>query len=183
MCGHAFPQTQSHMKFLKITALVLVAVLALALIAAALLPKDFDSHREIIINQPKQEVYDYIKYIKNQDNFGVWQLSDPDLKASFEGEDGQVGFKYSWESDKLGKGSQTLTYLQEGERMESELDFGFGEPAKAYFQLEETAPDQTKVTWGLTGRSPYPLNLMNLFFDVGRDFEQGLVNLKNVLEN
>ena len=170
------------MKFLKIVLLIFVALLVLALIAAALLPKDFDSQREIIINKPKQEVYEYIKYIKNQDNFGVWQLSDPDLKQSLEGEDGQVGFKYSWESKKLGNGSQTLTRLQEGERVESELDFGFGEPAKAYFQLEEVAPDQTKVIWGLTGKSPYPWNLMNLFFDVGNDFEQGLSNLKNILE-
>lgn len=170
------------MKILKRIFLIIIGFIALVLIVALLVPKDFQSEREIVINKPEQQVFDYIKLIKNQDNYGVWQLADPGMKKSYEGSDGTVGFKYTWDSEKMGKGSQTIKNVVEGERLDTELDFGFGDPAQAYFVTQEAGAGQTKVTWGLKGRSPYPFNIMGLFFDVGNDFEKGLQNLKNVLE-
>lgn len=170
------------MKMLKRILIVIVSLITLLLIVALFVPREFKSEREITINKPRQEVFDYISHIKNQDNFGVWQLSDPNLKRVYEGTDGTVGFKYTWDSEKLGKGSQKITNIVAGERMDTELDFGFGEPATATFTTQDANPGTTKVTWGLSGKSPYPFNLMGLFFDVGNDFEKGLQNLKNVLE-
>lgn len=170
------------MKILKKILITLGALIALLLIIALFVPKDFTSKAEITINKPKQEVFEYIKYVKNQDNFGTWQLSDPGMKTTSEGTDGTVGFKYSWVSEKLGNGSQTITHIEEGKRMDSELDFGFGDPAKGFIVLKEISPDQTSVTWGVSGRSPYPWNLMGLFMSMDGDFEKGLKNLKNILE-
>lgn len=171
------------MKILKKILLVITGLIALLLIVALFVPKDFQSERQIVINKPPAEVFSFIKYVKNQDQFGVWQLSDPNMKKSYEGTDGSLGFKYSWDSEKLGKGSQTIINIAEGQRVDTQLDFGFGDPAQAYFVVEEQGPTQTKVTWGLKGHSPYPLNIRGLFFDVGKDFEEGLQNLKRVLEN
>jgi hypothetical protein len=47
---------------------------------------------------------------------------------------------------------------------------------------EEVSSNQTKVIWGISGRTPYPWNLVSLFYDMGNDFEKGLLNLKNLLE-
>src|SRR5690554_8008509 len=105
------------MKFLKYLLFTVLGIIALALIVALFVPKDFANEGDIVINKPKQEVFDYIKYVKNQDNFGVWQLSDPDMETTSEGEDGTVGFKYSWDSKELGKGAQVITNIVEGERM------------------------------------------------------------------
>lgn len=170
------------MKFFKYLIIGLLALIVLLLVIALFVPKQFKSEREIVINKPKQEVFDYIKYVKNQDNFGVWQLSDTAIKTTSTGEDGTVGFKYSWESKKLGNGSQTITGIKEGERLETELYFGFGEPAKSYITTTAINENATKVMWGISGHSPYPFNLMTLFMDLGKDFEKGLSNLKEVLE-
>ena len=170
------------MKILKKILLIILAFIALVLIVALFVPKEFKSQAEVTINKPKQEVFDYIKYVKNQDNFGTWQLSDPEMKTTSEGTDGTVGFKYSWISDKLGDGSQTITHIEEGERIDSELDFGFGDPAKGFIVLKEISPALTSVTWGISGKSPYPCNLMGLFMNMDSDFEKGLQNLKNELE-
>ncbi|HRO45431.1 SRPBCC family protein [Agriterribacter sp.] len=170
------------MKVVKKILFVLLGLIALLLVVALFVPKAFKSERQIVINKPRQEVFNYLKYVKNQDNFGVWQKADPEMKTSSEGTDGQVGFKYSWDGEKVGKGSQTITKIVEGERIETELDFGFGDPAAAFFIVKDAGTDQTSVTWGITGRSPWPLNLMGLFFDVGKDFEKGLQHLKVVLE-
>ncbi|WP_298652843.1 SRPBCC family protein [uncultured Proteiniphilum sp.] len=170
------------MKLLKKILLIIAILIAIPLIIALFVPKDFVSESEIIINKPKHEVFNYIKYIKNQDNFGVWQLMDPGMKTTSEGIDGTVGFKYSWDGKKVGKGSQTITKIVEDEHMESELDFSFGEPAKGYFILKEINPDQTHVTWGISGKSPYPWNFIGLFMNMDKDFKEGLQNLKRIME-
>ncbi|HTN46641.1 MAG TPA: SRPBCC family protein [Flavipsychrobacter sp.] len=170
------------MKILKKILLGAFIFLALVLIVAAFAPKDFKSEREIVINKPRTEVFEYIRLVKNQDHFGVWQLADPQMKKSYEGTDGTVGFRYSWDSKKMGKGTQTITHITAGERMDTELNFGWGDPAKAYFITQDAGTNQTRVTWGITGRSPYPFNIMGLFFDMGHDFEKGLQNLKQELE-
>ncbi|ADQ18901.1 SRPBCC family protein [Leadbetterella byssophila] len=162
--------------------LIIVALIALLLLVAAFLPKDFMSERSVVINRPSHEIYEYVKYVQNQDHYGVWNLSDPEMKRTTEGVDGTVGFKYSWDGKKVGKGSMTITELVEGKSIVSLLDFGFGEPAKSHMILDPIDANSTKVTWGLSGRSPWPLNLMSLFFDVGKDFEEGLQNLKGILE-
>ena len=170
------------MKILRNIFIVLLILVAIPLVLALFVPREFQSERDIIIDKPVHEVFEYVKYVKNQDEFGVWQLSDSDMKTKSEGTDGTVDFKYSWEGDKVGKGSQTITEIVENIKVETALDFGFGEPAYSHFLTEEVAPNQTKVTWGISGRSPYPWNLMSLFYDMGRDFERGLKNLKTVLE-
>src|SRR5690554_6705809 len=172
------------MKILKRIVLVLFILIALPLIIALFVPKEFHSEGSVVINKPKQEVFDYIKYVKNQDNFGTWQLSDPDMETTSEGVDGTVGFKYSWNSEKLGKGAQEITNIVEGERMESDMFFlDFNDDAnKSYFFVKEKLPGQTLVKWGIEGKSPYPWNLMSLFFNMDKDFEKGLENLKEILE-
>jgi len=170
------------MKILKKILIVLAIIIAIPLITAIFVSKDFSAQSEITINKPKQEVFNYVKMLKNQDNFGVWQLSDPQMKKTEQGVDGQVGYKSSWDGKKVGKGSQTITKIVEGETIETTLDFGMGEPAKGYFILKEISPNQTLVTWGISGKSPYPWNFMNLFMNMNKDFDQGLKNLKNRLE-
>ncbi len=170
------------MKILKRILIGLLVLVAIALIVAAIAPKEFSAEKQIVINKPIAEVFNYVKYVKNQDNYGVWQLMDPGMKKTYSGTDGTIGFTYSWDSKKLGKGSQTITNVVEGEKIETALDFGFGKPAQSYITTKENNPSQTTVTWGIKGKSPYPFNIMNLFYDMSKDFEKGLQNLKDVME-
>lgn len=171
------------MKILKWIGILILGVIVLGLIVAAFLPKEFTYERSIVINKPRAVVFDYIKFIKNQDNYGKWQLMDPDMQKAYEGTDGTVGFRYSWDSEEMGKGAQTITEIVEGDRIATSLDFGFGEPASSLMTTSEEGAGQTKVTWGINGKSPYPFNLMSLLYDMGKDFDTGLNNLKKVLEN
>ena len=56
----------------------------------------------------------------------------------------------------------------------------------AYFVFKGMQDSTTMVTWGFTGRINYPVNAMLLFMNmediVGNDLEQGLYNLKEILE-
>src|SRR5262245_55746209 len=108
------------MKIVKGILLFIVAIIALALIAALFMKKDYNNEREITINKPKEQVFNYIKYLKNQDNFSKWASMDPDMKKDYRGTDGSVGFVSTWDSDKkdVGKGEQEIKKMTEGERID-----------------------------------------------------------------
>ena len=74
----------------------IVGFIALLLIIALFLKKEHYVHREIVINAPRQKVFDFLKLLKNQDKFNKWAKADPDRKWEYKGTDGTVGFIISW---------------------------------------------------------------------------------------
>ncbi len=171
------------MRTIKIIVIVLAVLLAIPLVAALFVPNDFRAHGTVTIDKPRHEVFDYVKYVGNQQEFGVWFKMDPQIKVIPAGADGTEGFVLRWESEVVGNGSQTITRIVEYDSILSKLDFGFGEPPQGYFALSEVDPGKTEVTWGIAGTSPYPWNLAGVFMDMNKDFETGLRNLKEVLES
>lgn len=178
------------MNFLKKTLIAAVIIIAVPLIAAIFIKKSYSVERDTVINKPVDEVFRYVKLLKNQDNYSKWAAMDPGMKKEYRGTDGKVGFVSAWQSaDKnVGKGEQEITNIIEGERIDYELRFM--EPwesiTPAYMITERISDRQTKVRWGINGRFNYPMNLMTLFMDMdkmmGPDFETGLTNLKTILE-
>lgn len=170
--------------FKKILVIVLLFI-ALVFIIALFVKKEYAIEREIVINRPKAEVFDYIKHIKNQDAYSVWNKADSDIKKTYKGTDGTTGFVYGWSGNEAGQGEQEITAITEGELISTDLRFRrpFESAAHAFMATAE-AKGGTKVTWGMKGHSPYPRNFMNLFIDgiVGDDLEKGLVKMKNNLE-
>lgn len=178
------------MRIFKGILIGLAGLIALLLIVAIFVKKDINLKREITINKPENEVFDYLKYLKNQDNFSKWNKLDPGMKKNYTGTDGTVGFISAWEStnDNVGVGEQEIKKITQCERIDIEIRFKkpFEATNQAYFTTSFVDENATKVSWGFDSKMPYPMNLMNLFMDmeklVGQDFEEGLANLKVVLE-
>lgn len=178
------------MKILRKILIGLAIIIALPLIVALFVKKDYVVQREVRINKPKQEVFDYVKYLKNQDNYSKWNNIDPNMKKSYRGTDGTVGFVARWESDndEVGWGEQEIKKITEGERIDFELRFikPLEATEPAFMTTESVANNQTKVSWGFSGHMSYPMNLMLLFMDmekmIGDDLETGLEKLKTELE-
>jgi hypothetical protein len=179
------------MKVLKIILGILIAIIALPLIIALFIDRDSKVEREIVIEKPKQEVFQYLRTLKNQPEYSKWAKMDEYAKRTFTGADGQVGSKYAWESDStnVGRGEQTITAIIEGERVDYELHFiePFESKDNTYFIFEEAESNKTKVIWGYEGKMKYPMNLMKLFMDfdemLGSDFQYGLDNAKKIIES
>ncbi len=178
------------MKLIKILLIGFLLAVALLLLAALVLPSSYQVERSVSINKPKDQLFSYLVLLKNQDNFSVWMALDPNVKKTYQGEDGTVGFVSAWQSEKqeVGAGEQEITAIKAGERIEYELRFlqPFASVAQAYMQLEAAQADQTTVTWGFQGHMPYPMNLLLLVMDmeglIGKDLQQGLDKLKLLLE-
>lgn len=178
------------MKILKTILIAVGILIAVPLIVAIFVKKDYEVEREITIDKPKEEVFDYVKFLKNQDNYSKWATMDPDMKKTYRGTDGIVGFVSAWESDNkdVGKGEQEIKKITDGERIDFELRFfePFESTEPAYMTTESVSENQTKVKWGFSGHMDYPMNIMMLFMDfekmIGDDLDTGLKNLKAVLE-
>ena len=178
------------MKILKFVLIGIVVIVGLVLIVAAFAKKDYAAVREITINKPKQEVFDYVKFLKNQDNYSKWAMMDPNMKKEYKGTDATVGFISAWDSkqDNVGQGEQEIKNIADGDRIDFELRFKrpFEATDNAYMTTESVDSNQTKVKWGFNGTMKFPMNIMLIFMDMdkmlGKDLDTGLSNLKNVLE-
>ena len=176
---------------MKITRRILIVIgslIALLLIVALFVKKDYAIEREITIHKSRPEVFNYVKQLKNGDDYNKWVMTDPAMKKEFAGKDGTVGFVYKWDSENnnVGKGEQEIIGISDEKQVDMEIRFKkpFENTAHAYLITEDAPANGTKVKWGMKCSAPYPLNLMNLFVPdmLGDDIDMSLVTLKGVLE-
>lgn len=168
---------------------ILAGIVLLILILGLLAPKTYDVSRSMVIDSPKNKVFDVLRSLKKQDEWSPWAKKDPDMKKEFRGTDGEVGSVSYWNGNKeVGEGEQEITKIVDGERIEGELRFlkPWKSESDCYFVTEEAGADKTKVTWGFSGKNKFPFSIMMLFMSmdkmVGKDFEEGLSNLKAMME-
>ena len=171
-----------------ITILVVVAgIIALLLIIALLMKKEHYVKREIVINAPRQKVFDYVKLLKNQDEFNTGAMEDPNRKREFKGTDGTVGFIYSWSGNKnAGEGEKEIMKISEGHSIEMEIRFvkPMAVSACIIMETESLPDDQTKVSWSNAGTLKYPINIMIPMMEkqVAKGMDKSLATLKTILE-
>jgi len=171
-----------------ITVLLVVAgIIILLLLIALFLKKEHYVKREIIINAPRQKVFDYIKLLKNQDEFNKHAMAGSDRKREFKGTDGTVGYIYAWSGDKnAGMGEKEIKRIVEGESIETEIRFVKPMSATASI-IMETIPlsdNQTKVSWSNAGTLKFPINIFIPMMEkhVSKDMDSSLSTLKTILE-
>lgn len=168
---------------------VIVGLLALVFLLHLIGPKSYDVFRTVEISKPKNEVFNYLKYLKNMDDWSPWAKKDPNMQKKFTGTDGEAGALSYWLGNKeVGEGEQEIKKVVDGKRIESELRFfkPFKSTSDCYLDVEELSNGNTKVKWGFSGTNKFPMTIMSLFKNmdsmVGPDFEEGMASLKAVME-
>ena len=167
--------------------LVVVGIIALLLIVALLMKREHYVKREIIINAPRQKVFDYIKLLKNQDEFNKHAMAGPRRKKEFKGTDGTVGYIYAWSGNKsAGKGEKEIMNIVEGKKIETEIRFEkpIRISARVIMETESLPGNQTRVNLSNAGTLKYPLNIMIPIAEknFAKDIDISLSTLKNILE-
>lgn len=175
------------MNTIIIILLVVAGIIALLLIIALFMKREHYVNREIIINAPRQKVFDFLKLLKNQDQFNKWARADKDRKEETKGTDGTIGFIYSWSGNKsAGKGEKEIMNIVEGKRIETEIRFIKPMRISAYviMETESLSDTQTKVNLSNAGTLKYPLNIMIQIAEknFAKDMDISLSTLKNILE-
>jgi hypothetical protein len=169
---------------------VLGVVLALAglLIYAANRPKVLAVQRTALIQAPAEKIHPLINDLHRFNTWNPYEKKDPAIKGRYQGPDSGPGARYEFEGNKdVGKGSLQILAASAPSRVTMQLDMI--EPMEGHNTIEFTlAPrgEATEVTWAMHGASPFIARLAGIFINmdhmIGRDFEAGLANLKNVAE-
>lgn len=171
------------MKIFKKILIVLAIITSLPFIVALFVPNKYVISEKVIINKPKQEVFDYLRILKNQEQYSEWVKADPNLQPVITGADGEVGAIQSWNSkdDNVGEGNQKITSIT-ADRIDVDLKFirPFSGNAKAANLFKAISENQTELTSEFYGDDKYPFNLMGYFFGAKIIQETEIKNLNNI---
>ncbi len=175
-----------------LTLLLVIVVAIVALLAwASSRPDTFRIERSIRITAPMLQVAEQIDDFHQWGKWSPWEHIDPSMQRRFSGAATGVGAVYEWDSKgKAGTGRMEITEMRAGaERSLISIKLDFLKPFKASNTAEFTMTPTdagTDLSWAMFGPSPFMSKLMGVFmnFDkmVGKDFEAGLVSLKNNAE-
>jgi len=167
--------------------LVLAGLITLLLIIALFIKKEHYVRREIVINAPRQKVFDYLRLLENQEKFNKHAMAGPDRKREYKGTDGTVGYIYAWSGNKdAGEGEKEIKNIVEGQRIETEIRFvkPMRTTASIIMEMESLPGDQTKVSWSNAGTLKFPVNIMVPMVErmLPKDMDASLATLKDILE-
>ena len=178
------------MKILRRILYFILALIAILLVIPLFVKNEFSVTREITVARAQKDVFEYVKYLKNHDNFNHWMQMDKNMKKTFTGTDGTRGFVYAWDSQmrQLGAGEEEIVKIIPGERIDYILRFL--RPVKAtneaYMKVESEGADKAKVIWGFHGKMGYPFNAIFIVMKpekaIGYALQDSLGKLKGLLE-
>lgn len=173
---------------LKIAGALAGVLLAALLGFAATRPDTFRVERTVTIHAPPAKVYALLEDFHRWGQWSPWERMDPDMKRTYGGAPRGEGALYAWHGNPaVGRGQMEITEALAPSRVRIRIDLV--DPIAARHTAEFTlqaGDDATRVTWSLSGPSPFVAKLMSVFTPmdglVGPEFERGLANLKAVAE-
>ena len=166
-----------------------LGLLAIVLLIALAVKKEYSISAEIVIDRPSDAVFNYIIHLRNQEKYSKWVMADPNAKLVYKGVDGTKGFIASWNSEdkNVGVGEQEITKIIPGEGYEVEIRFE--KPFKGISQAQTMAKaissSQTKVKTNFDTKTPFPMSIMIPVIKkmLLKDMNLNMTNLKRVLES
>lgn len=172
---------------LKKIGLALVALIAGLLVFTLTRPDDFRVQREIVIQAPPEKLIPLLTDFQKFGLWSPWEHLDPAMQREFSGPASGVGAVYAWKgNDEVGKGRMEVLAVS-ADKVVVKLDFF--SPFEAHNTAEYTLSRQgeaTKMTWAMYGPANFVTKLMGVFVSmdamVGKDFERGLKQIKEVAE-
>lgn len=168
--------------------LLAVAVLiGVMLLIASRRPDTFRVARSREIAAAPEEIFGLINDLRKMNTWNPYALRKTGGNARYSGPDSGKGATYYFAGGKSGSGHIEIVECQPHSRVT--LRLVMVKPFKCDNTVEfmlAPKPGGTDVTWAMHGRQPLLGKLMTLFIDsdkmVGRDFEEGLANLKTMAE-
>jgi hypothetical protein len=179
---------KSVFRILKRVLIVLVAVIGVLAGIVALQPDEMHIVRSATFAAPADKVFVQVDNYHNWEGWSPWAKLDPNARNTFEGPAAGKGAVFSWDgNDKIGAGRMTTLESRPGELIKIKLEFTrpMEDTSITEFTFKPDG-DKTLVTWSMSGRHTFISKGVCLFMNmdkiVGGQFEEGLANLRKVVE-
>ena len=146
----------------------------------------FRIERSIRVAAEPADIAPLIEDFRRWGSWSPYDKMDPAAERIFSGSASGVGAVYEWNGKKTGAGRMEIVEIHK-DRIVIKLDFKkpFRASNTANFILAKEEGD-THVTWAMFGQKTLISKLLGLFFCmedmVGKDFEKGLADIKEIAE-
>lgn len=174
--------------FKKILLVLLLAVAAFAGYVATL-PNTFHVARSATMAAPAAAVFEQVNDFHKWEQWSPWAKTDPKAKVTFEGPTAGKGAAFKWDSDHSQVGTGSMKIIDSKPNEEIRIEFVFEkpkqDPADVLFTFKPNG-DKTDVTWSMSGNHTFVSKGVCLFMNmdkmVGEKYEEGLANIKKIVE-
>ena len=169
--------------------LLVLAALSAAIIYISLSSDRFSIARSTVIDAPPERIYPLINDLHDWERWSPWAKLDPGQVISYEGSPLGAGSIMSWAGNrKVGQGKMKIAESSPNERIKLRLQLIKPLQAIHDVQIDLTplGETRTEVLWRMSGRHEFVAKALHAFMNldkrVGDQFEQGLANLKRLVE-
>ena len=174
---------------LKYIALGAAVLIGGVLIAAATRPDNFRVQRSASMKASPEKIFPLINDLKGFNTWNPFNKKDPNIKGSYSGAPSGAGAAYAFEGNKdVGRGRIEITDSRPASEVRMNLHMLAPMEGRnvVEFSLKPEGGEATRVTWAIQGPMPYVSKVLSLFVDmdamIGREFEQGLADLRKIVE-
>ena len=172
------------------TVFILIAILftiGISITVGLVMPKkEMLIQSEVVIDKPKDAVWNYVKLLRNQEDYNSWILSDPNIKMEYWGTDGTPGFIAAWQSKtRMGDGEQEILSVSEGECYEAELRFAnHDNTTLVKTVLEPIEDNKTRLSTTMRTTPSFPMSVMAPMMKkmLKKNMDENSAKLKAILE-
>ncbi|WP_284463259.1 SRPBCC family protein [Chryseobacterium sp.] len=169
---------------LKIIGIIILLIIVYAVIAILAFSKDYHYEKSVVINAPKEKVWQYVGSLKGYNMWDPFSKEIKNINITYSGEGDKMGDSYHWKGDDS-EGEQSITETVPNEKLVTKLHFiqPFDGNAKGTFVLTPEGSG-TKVTWKIDNELNTMMKVMKPMMDRNMDkmFGQGLDDLKKLSE-
>jgi len=173
---------------LKMIGIALAVTVGVVLAVAATRPNDFRVQRSASIKAPAEKIFPHINDLHAFNTWNPFNKKDPNVKGSYSGAVSGAGAAYAFEGNsEVGRGRIEITDSRPASEVRMSLHMLA--PMEGRNVVEFTLrprEDSTSVTWAIQGPMPYISKVLSLFCDmdamIGKEFENGLAELKTIVE-
>ena len=174
-------------KILIAIGVLAVAVAGLLLYASITQPDAFRVQRAMTINAPADKIHAILTDLRRGAEWSPYEKKDPAMKKSYSGPAAGPGAVMEWDGNsEIGAGKLTVA---EATPSKIVINLDMSRPMEGHNIVEYALTPQggaTNVTWSIHGPMNTISKVMCLFMNmdnmVGKDFEQGLRDLKALAE-
>ncbi len=169
--------------------LAILAIGAVILFAlAAKSPSDFHIERSVAMAATPEQIFPLINDFHSWVNWSPYEKLDPKMEKTYSGSEAGPGAVYEWKGNgKAGAGRIEIIKVSEPLRVTMTLDMykPIRGHNKVVFSITPSG-EESVVTWAMDGTNPFIVKVVSQFVNmdkmIGKDFEEGLFNLKALVE-
>lgn len=171
--------------------LLIAALIAVFCVYVALQPADMRVARSAVMAAAPEAIFPHINSLKKFNDWSPWAKLDPNATMTYSGPDQGEGATAEWKGNhEVGAGTMVIVGSTPAKAVEMKLEFVEPWPGTADVQmtLAPKGANATEVTWamdtthGFVDRAMCILLRMDPENMVGEKYEEGLANLKKIVE-